>query len=49
LLGRKQFTQQKLLKKHPKYDKSMTEWEIMQMLGYDRIWDSGKIAWILKR
>ena len=24
-------------------DKS--EWQLMQELGYDRIWDSGKIKW----
>lgn len=23
-----------------------TEWELMQQLGYDRIWDSGKIKWV---
>jgi len=25
-----------------------TEWELMQELGYDRIWDCGKKKWILK-
>ena len=23
-----------------------TEWEVLQDLGYDRIWDTGKIKWI---
>lgn len=25
-----------------------TEWECMQRMGYDRIWDAGKIKWFLK-
>jgi hypothetical protein len=24
---------------------SLSEWEILQSLGYDRIWDCGKIRW----
>ena len=24
-----------------------TEWELMQELGYDRIWDCGKIKWMI--
>ena len=27
------------------YDASLSEWEILQSLGYDRIWDFGKIRW----
>lgn len=27
----------------------ITEWEIMQDLGYDRVWDAGKQKWILER
>lgn len=27
--------------------KNATEWELMQYLGYDRIWDSGKKKWLL--
>ena len=29
-------------------DPSMTEWEIAQSLGYDRIWDCGTTKWILE-
>jgi hypothetical protein len=24
-----------------------TEWECMQRMGYDRVWDAGKIKWVL--
>lgn len=30
-------------------DSSKTEWEIMQSLGYDRIWDCGHRKWVLKQ
>jgi very-short-patch-repair endonuclease len=39
----------KLIKKHnldPDIAKTMTEWELAQELGYDRLWDAGKIKWI---
>jgi len=45
------FMKQKLLKKYnldSEYVNSHTEWEIVQELGFDRIWDSGKIRWIYK-
>jgi hypothetical protein len=29
------------------FDPNKTEWEMMQELGYDRIWDCGKIRWHL--
>jgi len=29
-------------------DCNKTEWEQMQSLGFDRIWDCGKIKWIKK-
>lgn len=29
-------------------DKNKSEWEIMQELGYDRIWDCGQTTWTLK-
>jgi len=29
-------------------DDSMTEWEMAKLLGYDRIWDCGKIKWMLE-
>lgn len=47
--GRYQYTKKKILEKHPNLDSTKTEWELMQQLGYDRIWDSGKIAWIYPR
>ena len=31
------------------YDKSKTEWQIMQERGYDRIWDCGNSKWVWKR
>jgi hypothetical protein len=39
------FSKSKILKNH-KFDSTMTEWEMMQALGYDRIWDCGKIKWV---
>lgn len=27
------------------YDASLSEWEIMQSRGYDRIWDCGQVVW----
>lgn len=27
------------------YDKNKSEWQLMQELGYDRIWDCGQTAW----
>jgi hypothetical protein len=47
--SRNGFMKKKLLEKHPNLDPTKTEWELMQELGYDRIWDAGKIAWIFKR
>jgi hypothetical protein len=29
------------------YDKNMTEWEIMKLKGYDRIWDCGSLKFEL--
>jgi len=31
----------------PAYVKSHTEWQIMQELGFDRLWDAGKCRWSL--
>lgn len=28
------------------FDPNLTEWEIMQQRGYDRIWDCGQTAWV---
>lgn len=36
-----------LIKLHPNIDLTKTEWEILQELKYDRIWDCGKIKWEL--
>jgi len=29
------------------YNKDMTEWEIMKLKGYDRIWDCGSLKFEL--
>lgn len=34
--------------KFPEADMSKTEWEIMQDMGYDRIWDCGVTKWVKK-
>jgi hypothetical protein len=42
------FGKSSLSKKFPEiYDESKTEWEMMKMLGYDRIWDCGKFKFEL--
>ena len=42
------FSKQQLKKKFPEiYDDSKTEWQMMQELGYDRIWDCGKFKYEL--
>lgn len=42
------FGKSSLLKKFPEiYDENKTEWEMMRMLGYDRIWDCGKFKFEL--
>lgn len=42
------FGKNKLKKRYPEvYDESKTEWEMMQELGYDRIWDCGKFKYEL--
>lgn len=42
-MHRLNFTKQKLLKEN--HDSNLTEWEIMQSLGYDRIWDCGQLVY----
>lgn len=37
----------KLIEAYPDIDPSQSEWQILQSLGYDRIWDCGKMRWIL--
>lgn len=42
------FGKSSLKKKYPEiYDDNKTEWEMMQELGYDRIWDCGKFRYEL--
>lgn len=45
-LHRFNFTKQALIRAGN--DPSLTEWEIMQFLGYDRIWDCGHQKFVLK-
>ena len=47
--GRYQYIKKRLLEKYPSLDHTKTEWQLMQELGYDRIWDAGKIAWVFER
>lgn len=47
--GRYQYTKKRLLAKYPSLDHTKTEWQLMQELGYDRIWDAGKLAWVFER
>ena len=42
---RYKFKKQNLIKMG--YDSSKTEWEIMQEMGYDRIWDCGNYRYEL--
>jgi len=46
-LNRQAFMKHKILQQHPELDPEKTEWQLMTELGYDRIWDAGKIAWVL--
>lgn len=47
-MNRQQFMKAKIKKKYPDIDITMTEEEIMKLLGYQRIWDCGKIKWIIE-
>lgn len=43
------FGKSSIKKKYPEvYDETKTEWEMMQELGYDRIWDCGKLKYEYK-
>ena len=47
-INKQQCMKSKLIKRHnldPKVAERYTEWEMAQELGYDRIWDAGKIKW----
>jgi len=43
--NKKKFTKQKIKSKFNIQVGDRTEWQIMQDLGYDRIWDAGKKLW----
>lgn len=44
--SRLKYQKHKLPKLFPDvYDKDLTEWEIMQLAGYDRIWDCGNLVY----
>ena len=43
---RSNFTKDRIKKLYPEVDLSMTEWDIMQSLGYDRIWDCGNKVYV---
>lgn len=47
--NRQKYMKSKIAKKFDIDVSNMTEWQAMQGLGYDRVWDCGKIKWILKR
>jgi len=47
-INRQHCMKTKLIKRHnldPDIANVMTEWELAQELGYDRLWDAGKIKW----
>lgn len=44
-MHRRNFSNAALKKKGIKINKNASEWENMKCLGYDRIWDAGKIRW----
>jgi hypothetical protein len=48
LLSRLQFQKQKLQKILPNFNAQFTEWENMQLHGYNRIWDCGNHVFVWK-
>jgi hypothetical protein len=46
-LSRVRFQKHKLRGKLEKFDETLTEWELMQLNGYDRIWDCGNAVYEL--
>lgn len=44
--NRQQYMKSKIAKKFNISIDDKTEWELMQSLGYDRVWDCGKTKWI---
>lgn len=49
LKNRMSFQKHKLKNVLKTYDSDLTEWENMQLNGYDRIWDCGNSKWIWKK
>lgn len=47
IANKKKFTRQKISSKFNINIEGKSEWQLMQELGYDRIWDAGKILWEL--
>jgi hypothetical protein len=45
---REHFMKNKIKQRYPEVDLTKTEWQLEQELGYDRVWDAGKILWKLK-
>jgi hypothetical protein len=43
---RQNFMKTKLAKKLPIFDENLTEWENMQLNGYNRIWDCGHLVFV---
>lgn len=44
---RSNYTKERIQKKFPEFDMDgKTEWDAMQELGYDRIWDCGVLAYV---
>lgn len=48
-IDRLNFQKHKLKIKLEKFDEKLTEWENMQINGYDRIWDCGHLKYIWKK
>jgi hypothetical protein len=47
---REQFRKQNIKKNYPDvYDESLTESQMIERLKYFRVWDAGKIKWVLKQ
>ena len=45
-IHRSSLMKHKLVKREE--DKQLTEWQLAQQIGYDRIWDCGTTKWILR-
>jgi|GEM_PF-4655683 len=50
LFHKSNFRKEKIRTQFPDLDfpESLTEWEMMQLAGYDRIWDCGLTKWVLE-